>query len=334
MRPLVLSLTALLLTVAMTCCSGSPDYAPVDIARFDRDVRSYTSLDPAARDSFRHVYRDVINNIRALTPLPPTTDPDTLLEAYAQSRGVEVFGPEIDTHITSLDNAHRLLGQARHRLAAIDSTISWPHIYGVISTYNQAVVTADTTVLVGLNHFLGSDYEGYCYFEPYMRRQKVPEMIVPTTVEAIIAANHPYRPAPAANATTRMVYDGALTLAAATLIADTPAEQDSVIMQMLGWTPEQWQSVKQNEAAAWHEMINRDLIYSSDPVVAQRLTAPAPSTSIVSADAPGRLGTYFGIAIARSWLKRNSAGNPLVLLDSARYNSPSILVEARYTPSM
>jgi hypothetical protein len=159
------------------------------------------------------------------------------------------------------------------------------------------------------------------------------ELIAPMTLEAVIATRYPYRWSSDATLTSRMVYDGALTLATAQLLADGETTEDELLCMLLGWTTEQWQWAKANEGEAWKAMIDRDMVYSVDRTLADRMTKPSPVTAVLHPEAPGRMGTYIGVQIARSWLARHAGTTPIELLDSECYNAGSLLVESKYAPA-
>ena len=333
MRRLLLPLL-LLLIVAVGCSRRSDNVVPVDIARFDMAVTAYAGMDSCDRGSFRQQYAPVIGMLRGLMSLPDSIDADDeLIAAYSGSRGMNVFGRAVADSLPDLTDAAIDLARGRDRLLEWTPDFVWPEIYGVISTYNHAVLTSDTTVCVALNHFLGEDYDGYSYFDKYQRRLKRPDMIAPMTMQAIVASRYPYKATPDATVISRMVYDGALVLATALSVEGDGRSADEITRDLLGWTPEQWMWARDNESLAWNRLIEQDMIYSTDMTVADRLTRQSPSTPLLHPQAPGRMGTYLGMMVAKSWLDRNDGAVPTALLDSVVYNSPSLLIDSRYVPS-
>ncbi len=326
-------LIPLLLLIVAGCSSQSDHVEPVNIDRFDIAVSEFSDMDSCARDSFKQRYAPVIGMLRGLMPLPDSVDADeALVSAYAGSRGMAVFGKAVADSLPDLTEASCRLGRGRDRLHAWSPDFSWPAIYGVISTYNQAVLTSDSTACIALNHFLGEDYDGYGYFDKYQRRLKRPDMIAPMALQAIIASRYPYKASSDATVVSRMAYDGALVLATACLLEGDGRNSDDIACDLLGWTPDQWMWARDNESMAWNRMIEQDLLYSTDMSVADRITRQSPSTPMLHPQSPGRMGTYLGINVAKSWLDRHGDATPLALLDSAVYNSPSLLIDSRYVP--
>ena len=70
--------------------------------------------------------------------------------------------------------------------------ITPPEIYSAVITYNQSIILADTVMLLGLNHYLGCDYEGYKHLDGYRRATKTAAARLPYDIaESIIATAYP-----------------------------------------------------------------------------------------------------------------------------------------------
>ena len=290
----------------------------------DRLEVAATSTD-AMSDSTLSCYNDALS---VLGSIYKVSSADSAMIVYAASPAQRVFSPDIMAHFPSLDQTESDIASMMSELSRALPTATLPsHFVSFATPYNQSIIVADTTLLIALNHYLGPDYEGYRSFESYQRAQKTPERIPADVAEAILASLHPYAPdAQSATTLSRMVYEGALVAGVRMALPD--AEEAFV----LGYSPEEYKWAVDNEARAWQTIVEGDLLFSSDPAIADRLLLPSPSTSLVNANAPGRLGRFIGYRIIKSYMENNTEDDLGHLLDPTFYNSPDVLKKARYAP--
>lgn len=322
----------LLCCILWSCNNSSgkaiEDVEPIRIERFDTIIAGFDSMDRGAKDSLVSTYGSVF---KLLVPqvLDSTHDPDSLISEYSHSNAVTVFESDIISRLGQTELLEEQLGQVKTVFNDLFADADWPkRIIGIVLPYNQSIVFVDTCALVGLNHYLGLDYEGYRYFEPYQRRLKTKEQLPVRLAESILLRSYPYKRSDESTALSRMLYDGAVLSGVRRSLPDTP---DSVLM---GWSREQNEWVNTNLAKVWQSLIERKQLFSTDPVVADRLTRMAPTTSIVSSDCPGRIGSYLGMLIVDRFLEKNEQAEPSQMLDSAVYNSSTTLVKSGFAPQL
>lgn len=322
----VLMLSALFAAI-LAACGGKEGADPVRIVRFDKAVAGYSELDSAARTAFRDTFRAVAGIVANIQTKGSVVDADDeFLSDYSVNPRINFYAPGIAERLGPLDSVECALGEARQNASAMLPELRWPEIAGVVLPYNQSVVVADSVVLVGLNHYLGPDYAPYSYFDEYVRLGKQKRLMPYHIVEALVAVAYPYRPSADATALSRMVYEGALSESVMRLLGSS-SEAD-----VLGYTAEQLDWACANEPQAWRTLIDKNLLYSTDPVVAGRLVRPSPYTAILHPSSPGRFGRFIGYRIVESYLSGHPSAPLTELLDSAFYNSPTVLVDSNYLP--
>mgnify|MGYP000771381490 CR=1 FL=1 len=101
----------------------------------------------------------------------------------------------------------------------------------------------------------------------------------------------------------------------------------------LGVSSEDLEWFKGHEAEIWDSIITRNLLYSQSDMDAAKLLSPAPATTIINHDAPGRAGRYIGYRIVKAYMDRHSDVTIKWLLSPAFYGETSSLVDAKYSPS-
>ncbi|MDE5801229.1 MAG: hypothetical protein K2H74_09450 [Paramuribaculum sp.] len=305
-------------------CGGSASVEPVDIVRFDTIGASYISLSPDQRDSVISEYAPEIGFLQKLYGL---SSADSAMQMVAVSRPVEVFGPDIRARLADLKPVEESLGELAARLPHVLPAVKMPsRLSGIILPYRQSVVVADSLLLVGLNHYLGSDYEGYATFDSYTRGQKTVECLPYHIAEAIVGSAYPYRESEGATALSRMLYEGAMVEVLSQLFPEAaPA-------QLMGYTEQQMDDLNANESTLWQRIIAGNMLYDVDPMTAARLVEPAASTSVISPDAPPRAGRYLGWRIVRAYIKSHPEVSPEYLLSPGFYGSQQSLKDSGYAP--
>lgn len=302
-------------------CSGmSEDVAkPVTMERLDLAVEDYSRGVPVSADHEAAV--------RVLGRAFGADSASDFLEAYAGSRAVKMFMPDIRSRLHGLDSVESELGSVRRGMGEWLPDVAFPaRVYGVVIPYNQSVILADTVAFVGLNHYLGADYPGYEAFDLYRRVLKEPDRIVPDLTEAIVRSAYPYEDGLDATVLSRMIYEGAIVNA---MIKSDP---QLTLSRALGWSGEQLRWAEVNERRSWQQLIASDLLFSTNPADAARLVNPAPATAVINPSAPGQLGRYIGYRIVEKWLESHHGASPKTLLKPIFYNSRDTLIESAYAP--
>lgn len=331
---LLLAMTA---AIAAQSCTPHNSTIPeesgkMDIERYDLEVTAYPGLDSAARADFRQKYtsvNDIVIRLYAASHgITNPTATDSMLMEYARSRGVGMFGCAIRDRLGSLDSVETVLGKAAEQSKKIIPELKWPQLYGVISTYDQAIIlSGDTLALIGTNHYLGADDEAYTGFDAYKRRNKCLEALPWQLTEAMLLSQAPYTLSRAdATALSRMIYSGGVEWIVARL-TDTDD-----FGKLLGWDDAQSKWAVENEGNAWNALISRKMLYSTDEPTAERLTQNAPATAILHPDAPGRMGTWLGMRIVDAYMKSHPDMKAWQLLQKDFYGDVKTLVESGYNP--
>lgn len=324
MRPQYI-IICIIFAAIITCCTSSIEQTkPARIKRLDLAIEQYSHASPSERvatiDSFNHA----IETLRII--YPEIKSNDSLLQMLSESQGVKIFTPDIRQRLLSLDSIEIVLGQSRDNIKVSLPVVRFPSLVAIVSTFNQSIIYTDSIMLIGLNHYLGNDYPGYVYFESYQRYTKTPQHLPYDIIESIILNKYPYRPNNNATTLNRILYEGAII---ATLIHLIP---NASLSEALGCTPTQLQWLFNNERQAWQALITRQYLYSTDPMIAERLANPAPATTILHPEAPGRAGRFIGVRIVEAYLKTHPNTTFDYLLSPSFYNSPTSLIEASYAP--
>ncbi len=334
------SLSVALIAVTLAACSGSADgkkdsvavtpVSPaaqaesVDIERFDRAVVSYPMLRAESRDSVRLLYAPVIELMRAVNG---GGSDDELMMALASSAAMKVFQPDVERLLPDMSAPSAALGAMKAAAQSQLPGLRFPsRVIGYVTPFSQSVVIADSVVLLGLNHFLGADYEGYGSFDEYVRRTKTPSQIPSQVAEALIRSQYPFDESDGQTVLSRLLYEGAVVTAVERIVPGITAAA------AMGYDADEMKWLADNESRIWQRMASEDMLFSVDPAIAHRLTGPAPTTPLINPQAPGRAGRYIGYRIVGSYLKSHPETQTGTLLSREFYQSPTALKESGYRP--
>jgi len=328
MNILKTAIAATVAAAALTGCDGQKAAAPQPIVPLYRDIAA--AADSAAVDSLIHAQPGPLGALMAYIGADSLTV--DAVAAWRASMPVQVFTPAVDSVYPSLDGIESALGHILAGAAADSLDLPRRDYAAVVWGRAKSIVfvddTSDSTVLIALNHYLGADYPGYSHWPAYMRLDKTPARLPYDLAEALVANRYPYRPAAGRDGATvmsRLLYEGALTLAKLHLVPD------ATVAGALGYTDAQLQWLEENERKIWQTLAERKMLYDTSEITAERLVAPAPATTDISPAAPGRIGRFVGYRIVCAYLRHNSGTTLSEMLSPDFYESPAVPVQAAYT---
>lgn len=259
-------------------------------------------------------------------PAPhPILPPDDAAQAQLReiigdtSRADSVFAPDVERLLPPLDSVESVLGGALGPESGVK-------LYGVIIPFRQSIITAPGGVIfIGLNHYLGKDYEGYRgVFPSYLRHRKSIERMPVDIMQARVASLYPPEFSASPTLLNRLLYQGAL-LETANEKINAP---DSTL---LGLTAEELKWCEENEGNIWLTLIDRNLLYSTDAAVADRLLQPAANSNMINANAPGQAVLYTALKLVRTYCKKTGTSAKQIL-ENKLYNDNQTLIKSEYAP--
>lgn len=320
MRIMSIIISTVLVVLIFAGCK--PDYSEnkVEIVRFDECA---VRMSP---DSLAEIFPDalwalgVINGYDDLSLLQ-------IAEIYRQSPVVKVFEPDVMRILPNLDKQNEQLGSLKHNMSIMLPDAWFPEsVYGFVTPYNQSVFAVDSVMMIGLNHYLGYDYEGYEVFDGYKRKLKVAERIPYDVCEALLYIQYPFVKT-VDNILSGILYEGAIIYVELKLI------NESLPRQALGYDDAQWKWLEDNKANIWKVMAEKNLLYTLDPLIMDKLLNPAPATGVIHPEAPGRTGRYVGYEIVKAYMEKYPDTEISFLLSPGFYTDKTILLKAEYSPN-
>lgn len=336
----------LILLTLLSACNSKREYFPkdiqsadIEIIRFDTALLNVSSTDDILRlyeqyPEFMGFYSEEILGIDA-------SDTTFMLEALPQFLSDTIYhfaevNEKVRECFSDVSDIKKELGSAFGRVLYLYPEEHLPDITFFVSGFNASLVFWKSIagdynfnqehihIAVGLDMYLGSDYEYYNrvvwnYQKQTMRRECIPVDVVSAYL---------FRTIPFTSNKSRllenMIYRGKVMYLLSLLF---PNEERYEIM---GYTKQQWQWAERNERGVWQMIVDkRDLWKTEGPVLTSYLN-DGPFTSEISQDAPARLGTYIGWKIAESYMENNPEVSLQELM--AEGDAQKVLELSKYKP--
>lgn len=321
-RPIIHFLPLILCLLLLNSCGSKGAEAsapPVEITRLDRQLAAGSFDDSLSRSAAETLF--ALSGYGQLD--------SAKLALYQQHPSITAHIPAVQSSFADLTEVSASLGALKSNLASSLPKIRFPHIYAIISPFNQSVILSDSLLYLGLNHYLGIDYEPYGYFPDYIVRRKIRERILPDISEALIRNAYPFAadslPADQTlpSVLQHMLYEGAVL--EAVMQTSSLSEREA-----LGLTEQEYKWLEENERNIWQTLIERKYLFSTDPSLIRSLTSLTGSTPAIHPNAPGLVGRFIGHRITRAYLKQNPDTPLSALLSPSYYLSPETLQKASY----
>lgn len=312
-------LTVCLLSAFYSCKSETSTGI---IQRFDIDIENFPQLDASDKENFKERYAPVIDlYINNIYP-DSTISEDDKLDSFANSDAIKFFTPDVKKafpDLTQLSEQYvKVTDSAWEKLG-----FRFPHVYAAIIPYNQSVILNDSTIIIGLNHYLGEDYAAYSNFPDYLRKYKIPEKIIYDITEAVLKTHYPFE-AKSHYLLERMIYEGVIALAESDLIENCNE------CMVFSFTNDQLEWCKNNEQLIWNQLLIDDNLYSTSAMVQKSLLSPAPFAGYISKETPGLTGRWIGMHIVSKYLKNEQQTVKDVLDGKAYQDCQTFLIKAAY----
>ena len=199
-----------------------------------------------------------------------------------------------------------------------------PKVITVISEmdYNNKVIYADSLLIISLELYLGKAHKFY-QFPKYIKQNFEENQILPDIVSSFLLKKNIINSDK--SLLSQMIYHGKQLYVKDKLLPDyTDANK-------IGYTSDQIKWCQENESYIWRYFLEKEMIYDTDPKLNNRFINPAPFSKFyleIDNESPGRIGTWIGWQIVRSFMENNEVTLPELL----KMNAKEIFVKSKYKP--
>ena len=197
-----------------------------------------------------------------------------------------------------------------------------PKVVTLISEmdYQNKAIYTDSLVLISLDLYLGKNHKFY-EFPEYLKQNFEQNQIMPDIVSSFSITKIPF--GNNRNLLSQMVYAGKQLYLKDVLLPETSDAQK------IGYTPEQITGCQENESYMWRYFMQEQLLYSTDSKLSTRFINTAPFSKFyleIDNESPGRVGTWVGWQIVRSFMNNNDVNlqqllqmDPIEIFQNSKY---------------
>lgn len=326
-----------ILACVVTACNKDRQYFPknidqkeIEIVRFDNDILNVSEA--TANEDIRILYNEYpdfmprfVEDILGI----PVEDTAYLAEQLPKFLNDTLYGFHATNllekeQFSDISSIHKEINSAFSRLNYLYPDMTLPVIYFFISGFNSSIMFVDDDMAVGADMYLGSDYElynrvVYDYQKQTMRKECIPADVV----SAYLFRNIPYT-SRQTRLLDQMIYRGKIIYLLSLLLPDEPD------YEIMGYTKEQWQWCIKYEKQIWNLVMDKKDLFKTESIVLTSYLNDGPFTAEVSQESPGRLGTWIGWRIAKSYMNHNE--NVTLQEFMADGDAQKILEQSFYRP--
>lgn len=202
-----------------------------------------------------------------------------------------------------------------------------PSVNSMMSGYNFHFLRLDKAVGIGLEMYLGPKYEAYTMlqFPVYKTTNMTRQHMLPDFVRGWLLTEFEEKKTKN-DFLTHIVNEGKIMYLMDALL---PRMNDTLKM---GYSQNQLNWCKRNEANIWSFLIKRKILYSSDLQDITQFTNEGPFTTGFAKESPARTGSWIGWQIVRAYMEKNKKVTIPQLMEEK--DAQVLLAKASYKPKL
>ncbi|MBS1487682.1 MAG: gliding motility lipoprotein GldB [Bacteroidetes bacterium] len=200
-----------------------------------------------------------------------------------------------------------------------------PHVVTLITGMETDLFVSDSLIIVGLDYYLGKKAKYRPDMHQYMLQRFEKNYIVPSAV-LLFGIDTRYNHTVLSDHTVladMVAYGKAYYFAKQML----PCAPDSIF---IGYTGKDIAGAEANQDVIWKKLIEDEALFSTSQQIKQRYLNERPKTYEIGNDCPGRIATWVGWKIVRTYMKENPTITLPQLMATAQ--AEKILKESKYRP--
>ena len=299
------------------------------IERFDIDLFNYKTHITQNNvsqlyDQYNLFFQDFTERVINIgSPKDPSIN--NRLSSFINDKYIQEIKKDVDNSFSNFSSYKSNLEEAFAHYKYYFPQKEIPQIITYISGFNYAIITDDHYLGIGLDMFLGANYEAYKqlglpqYKTSFMNK----ESLVASAMLGWISTEFELHEKNA-NLLSEMIHQGKILYLLDALLPSAP---NSI---KISYTKDQLKWCNENEKQAWFYFIDNDLLYTKKTTDIIKYMGEAPFIQGFPEGSPGRIGHWVGWQIIKSYMKNN----PDTTLEKLMQlnNAQQILNSSNYKP--
>lgn len=258
-----------------------------------------------------------------------STDTAYLQEALPKFLGDTLYGfrqtnAEVLRQYADISGLQHALDAAFGRLLYLYPDWVVPSVYFFVSGFNASILFIDDDLAVGVDMYLGSDYEFYNHVVYNYQKQTMRKECIPVDVVSAYLFRHIPFNSGKGRLLENMIYRGKIMYLLSLVFSEEPG------YEVMGYTKQQWEWCRKYESDIWQRMIDKKDLFRTESVVLTSYLNDGPFTNEISQDAPARLGTWTGWQICKAYMQHNPSVTLQELMQEP--DAQKILEQSYYRP--
>jgi gliding motility-associated lipoprotein GldB len=284
--------------------------------KIDRFEQDYHNANPETFKKIKEKYHAFF----------PGEQTDSAWLSYAKDSLWLALFQEIKLKFGDFKNEEEQLKEVFKHIKYYYPTFKTPRIVTLISKldFEYQVLYNDSTLVLSLDTFLGSDNKFYSNLPEYIRGSFDEEQLHIQVARLFAKETQPRIPHRVF--IERSIAVGQLQYAVTQFIPNI-SEKD-----LFRYSDKKTKWLHENEEEIWKYFIEKEYLYNTDKDLARRFLDPAPFTKfymVFDNESPGRVGEWMGYRIVQSYMKNNDVSLPEMMA-----TPPSeIFKKSKYKPN-
>lgn len=317
----------ILTLVVFSACNRNKFNVDVsDIPEQNVVIHDYgTALFELNRDSLGQELAAIQKEFALFLGTEPLLDEQVIqLSFYVSDSFLNDLYAAYQTVFPSLETMEEELSKAFRYLLYYYPDTALPEVYAYISGVQDPVLFQDNILVLGMDNYLGADFEVYARMGTprYRIRSMTPQYVLRDVFSTMSLGKIP---APEADGSILeyMIYEAKKLYFVKSML---PEIEDRVL---LNFTDEQMFWYDEKETALWEYYIENELLFKSDYDSLKKYINDAPFTSVLGNNSPPRTGVWLGYQILTAYAENNDLTLNEILTKS---NAQEILNKSKYKP--
>ncbi len=238
------------------------------------------------------------------------------------SEGMDTLYQEASSTFADMTQVADDLEVAFGKLKGLFPETKTPKIQTIVTGMYKDIFITDSLIIIGLDFFIGDEatYKPqeipYYILNRYNKEHLASIIVKYLSGQVVTAGKKP-------TLLSEMIDFGKTYYLAKRLMPCTP---DSIL---LGYTPQDMELVKDNEAVIWATLLENEVLYETSHITKRKFLGERPNIYEIDQRCPGRVGAWVGWQIVNSFMKRNDVHLKALLSES---DNDKIFMQSGYKP--